>query len=582
MTRRICLGIFLALAEVASAWEGWHPSAWTNWRGSVETVAVYATAHSTTLTNWTSTTTSTTFVESWLANITFYTNRLGDTSGNAGIRYVNLWTWTLRGPTSEVAWSITTTNTPVLTNLVVTSRDIMALDTTLALQERQYALRFPRGSAPRFLRDNRACLMEAKATLMTSMVTVVHWNTNLHYWAVEDVRDHAMSGHWVDHLGLTTAGFISSMSSNVYLQSQERFTQADSDEQVGPSSYSAEILHPGPTSNTYWQSTYFPSMVLTQLTSYAAVPSNYNAYTPWRSLNGLGYSEGRVVTTTWVCTWGTATQAVTDYHGGSHDLSGTNGQIFAIASTSQYVMAGWREGDYGWQGIRREITNLWLATSKTLSDGGVDGTWVNWLGDIVYDPGFATLDAMSNAFTNVWFNGGSESATGYDPDPYAEGPMVIYNATAEISIGSVLPASILWDQRLLYPSGGGADRGYVASGWSIVHNFAYDSGDATNIEHVAHLLMGATQDGFTQPDYADFPQIGVIASNGSFGEYAAWTNYVASPTGQVLIGYQDLRMPAWPTEIPTNGGPAKCRGWRVDWAGWLIDWTATTNGLKYR
>ncbi len=127
-----------------------------------------------------------------------------------------------------------------------------------------------------------------------------------------------------------------------------------------------------------WQSSTNYSEI--SLCAQSGVVSNFLRYTPSRSADSSSTVYQRILTNTFVLCQGTnaaqmATNSLIDSAGVEFTAVGTNGTLITRIATNVDIQAGASLGDYGFDGLRRVITNL-TATAKTPTWGIGGGT--NW------------------------------------------------------------------------------------------------------------------------------------------------------------------------------------------------------------
>lgn len=125
---------------------------------------------------------------------------------------------------------------------------------------------------------------------------------------------------------------------------------------------------------------YFTAWTLTSLCSVASVPTNFFDYTPPRSADTSATHYQRIITNTFMLRQGTnstheATNNLVDSAGTEFIAIGTNGQSVTRYATNVNQQVGYNIGAYGWDGLRRVITNYY-ATKKSQTWG--IGTLTNW------------------------------------------------------------------------------------------------------------------------------------------------------------------------------------------------------------
>lgn len=118
----------------------------------------------------------------------------------------------------------------------------------------------------------------------------------------------------------------------------------------------------------------------TSLCAVSQVPTNFLRYTPSRSADSSAPTYQRILTNTFVLCQASnglyaATNTLVDSAGTEFVAVGTNGTTVTRYATNTNIEAGKTLGDYGFDGLRRVITNL-CATVKTPTWGIGGGT--NW------------------------------------------------------------------------------------------------------------------------------------------------------------------------------------------------------------
>jgi len=326
MIRTKMLCIFLALVSSVSAksWTNWHPIAWTNTRlEAAESVTLNAVTNALVVTNWTGT------------NAVISTNAFWSdiTAGVLStVPVVNTWTTYVvdqSGAETSVVYVLTGLQQRVSMNLQ--ARDVVALDSYLAMQERYIALAYGRSETngiekPRYYRGYRDALVYAKA-----------YTSNL----LQNGSGSIAPAKYIQPWHLDTNGTL-----DIYYQINTNTTP--------------------------------PLITATGVLQHITRPTNYWTYTPWRNLNEIGVGYGRITTSTWVIVGGegTITQTVYDSCGGTRDISGTNGEIVVGTCTNLSIQAGYTSLDYGWGGVRAAMTNaVAYAANVEYTWNGAPGQW---------------------------------------------------------------------------------------------------------------------------------------------------------------------------------------------------------------
>jgi hypothetical protein len=326
MIRMKVLCIFLALVSSASAksWTNWHPIAWTNVRlEAAESVPLNAVSNWFVVTNWYGTNT-------FLSTNAFLSDITAGVLSTVPV--VNTWTtYVIDQSGVETSAVYVLTGLQQRVTMSMQARDVVALDSYLAMQERFIALAYGRNETnsiekPRFYRDNRAALVYSKA--------------------------------YTSNLLQNGDGTIN----------PDKFVQA-------------WALDTNETLDAYYQistNTTPPLISATGTLYHIERPTNYWAFTPWRNLNEIGIGYGRITTSTWVVAGEGAviTQTVYDSCGGVRDIVGTNGEIVVGTCTNLAIQAGYTSLDYGWLGVRKALTNAvaYAATVEYTWDGAT-GMW---------------------------------------------------------------------------------------------------------------------------------------------------------------------------------------------------------------
>lgn len=138
----------------------------------------------------------------------------------------------------------------------------------------------------------------------------------------------------------------------------------------------------------------------TSLCVRANVPTNFFRYTPARSADSASTIYQRILTNTFVLRQGTnaahvADNILVDSAGIDFTATGTNGTIVTRYATNTNIQAGKSLGAYGWDGLRRVITNL-AVTIKTPTWG--IGYKTNYTGG--YSTNFS-YDSLSSFYSGV-------------------------------------------------------------------------------------------------------------------------------------------------------------------------------------
>lgn len=139
----------------------------------------------------------------------------------------------------------------------------------------------------------------------------------------------------------------------------------------------ANYYYPSPTNGT---PTNWVAYTEATLAAAAGVPPNFFDYTPHRAADGSWTHYQRILTNTFVLRQGTnaahvATNSLVDSAGIEFTAVGTNGLTITRYATNINQQAGVTLGAYGWDGLRRVISNL-NTTVSTVSWG--IGTGTNW------------------------------------------------------------------------------------------------------------------------------------------------------------------------------------------------------------
>jgi hypothetical protein len=179
-----------------------------------------------------------------------------------------------------------------------------------------------------------------------------------------------------------------------------------------------------------------------QLCINAGVPTNFLSVAMYddaasrelhRYAQGSATPYSRIVTCSWtLVASGTniATNTTVDTYGNPVTLIGTNGQKFTAVITNKYLLSGTRAEQYGWDGMKAVITNLYITAVPNAwgigsgTNSGAGGTsdtnsWAtNYQGTI--EPYLATINMATNddpytAIENT--NGWTMSGYGY-ADPW--------------------------------------------------------------------------------------------------------------------------------------------------------------------
>ena len=135
------------------------------------------------------------------------------------------------------------------------------------------------------------------------------------------------------------------------------------------------FYYPIPTNST---PTNWVAFTPATLCSAASVPTNFLTYTPYRSADGSWDHYRRVMTNMFILRQGTnathvATNSLVDSAGIEFTAVGTNGLTVTRYATNVNQQAGTTLGEYGWDGLRRVVTNL-CVTVKTPTWGIGAGT----------------------------------------------------------------------------------------------------------------------------------------------------------------------------------------------------------------
>lgn len=299
---RALVSLILVCFTARADWTGWHPSAWTNYRSNVETVGVYATAHSYVLTNY-SGTNATITTNAFLSNIYAASNSSA---------IVSTFDFVLT-QTNGALWtnSITTTNRHAATNLILAPREIMQFDIFRAVQERTKAIG-PSNITARFYRSAYETLVASKNIINSGGSLVGSAN-----------------GSW-----MSAVSFSNQLSSS-------------------PASLSAL--------DTNFAFAFAPANPAANITLAANIPTNFFSQTYYRDIFGTNSTYSRVMTCTYfivTSSTNTITNTVATCCGGSGTISGTNGQTVSLVCTNANIEAGRTSADYGYKAMQRLLTNL--------------------------------------------------------------------------------------------------------------------------------------------------------------------------------------------------------------------------------
>ena len=252
---------------------------------------------------------------------------LTDISADASTGTVASWDEATTTQTAAiVASGVTVTTTlvhayaGVQTNLRLNVRDVWGWDGYMALQERWKILE-PHGGAtdqrqdftnavkPRFYRDTRANLVGLKGWIEDNAASFVD-------------KGHATGGTYTNYAVQVPAYQI-------------------------------------------------PMLTATRAVTNAGAPANWYDWTPYRDLGGWTPGEGHIVTSTFTIaasSGATVTNDVLDYCGGSHTISGTNGQQFSFACTNANVAEGYTDRHYTYALLTNVIHQLdWTVRDFDLS-----------------------------------------------------------------------------------------------------------------------------------------------------------------------------------------------------------------------
>jgi hypothetical protein len=339
--------IFTLLASVdarAQSWTGWHPTAWTNERlATAEDVTMCAVLNGPfSFTNYVAPFTNgpsgregvpVESVESFYSDIEF-----GQPCSTSPV--VNSWEFTLINPTgTQYVESRSWTGTPQSVTLKAQARDCVAIDCYLALKER-YAVTTtnPNPSTawaqkPRFYRSNRETLVSLKETASSLMLRYAD-----NSYRTNGTFDNAFLGRVVyrwsgNQWGALVSGDIPHLSQTSMIIRQ---------------AFPGMPVNATTTSTVYgWQVGNYSAWRVTNVVyGVTNILYGFADLTPYRQLLGIGGAMPAV-------------QTYTSIVDGVEQLS-----------TATNYAPGFDGRDYGWQVLRRAITNM--TTLITTHD------WIGW------------------------------------------------------------------------------------------------------------------------------------------------------------------------------------------------------------
>jgi hypothetical protein len=164
----------------------------------------------------------------------------------------------------------------------------------------------------------------------------------------------------------------------------------------------------------------------TSLAAASGVPTNFFRYTPHRAADGSWTHYQRILTNTFVLCQGTnaahvATNSLVDSAGIEFTAVGTNGLTVTRYATNVNQQAGTDLGAYGWDGMRRVISNLNITVSPVSWGIGEGTNWSDVAGTNLASSVTVPVDFGSGTpFSNVVSSEVTASAEASNPDlPYS-------------------------------------------------------------------------------------------------------------------------------------------------------------------
>jgi hypothetical protein len=194
------------------------------------------------------------------------------------------------------------------------------------------------------------------------------------------------------------------------------------------------------------------------LCAVANVPTNFLRYTPYRAADGSWRHYGRIYTNTYYLATTGIYELVTSAGTEVAYTNATTNATVTLYSTNTSIQAGYAAVDYGWDGLRRVITNLhttlgnsqWWAGTKYTNHWGYSTNYSNPFTNLVnpvvsgtdgapYDLAQARLDATAQ-------NGWSDQYYPYSPDSgsWSYDWSAHTNVGAEFSITNTAPFKTAW------------------------------------------------------------------------------------------------------------------------------------------